>query len=362
MLWGTIVRSGKLSASHRHIRCGRTALISHPARPARPAGRLTGLAAVVGLMSAGLFTVAAPQAQAVGSFNNAVIADYAVSHYPVGTYAGQCRTFVNNVVKAATGLNVGTGWPDYFIGFTNVGAQRITDVNALQKGDIVQYGETEGDPTLHTFIILSRNSGANYRIIDSNHLHNERVDVYNRTITLSNSDRAYQLGQVAGNGGAGGGGSNVGSLAAGGGFEGGGSWTPYPGTHTNMVAYRNGQVAGESAHSGLHYLATNTSSAGGGVYEDIPLSTSAGGGLYCGSVWVRTQARATGAGGQFVLWLLGGSYNENGVASFSGLSNGTNWRQVSTCVSSTTPHTLMRIQFYPTVNGPTLEADDVDVH
>lgn len=116
------------------------------------------------------------------------------------------------------------------------------------------------------------------------------------------------------------------NLTANGGFEGGG-WSSYPGTNTNHVAYRNGQVAGESARSGLHYMATNTSSAGGGVYEDIPLSTAPGG-LYCGSAWVRSQTGATGAGGQFVLWLLGGSYNENGVATFSGLSNGSNWRQV----------------------------------
>jgi surface antigen len=156
-------------------------------------------------------------------------------------------------------------------------------------------------------------------------------------------------------------GSPGGNLASNGGFE-GGAWSAYPGTHTNVVAYRNGQVSGESARSGLHYLATNTSSSGGGVYEDIPL-TSAPGGLYCGSAWVRTQIRSSAAAsGQFVVWLLGGSYNENGVVTFSGLGSATSWRQVSTCVASTTPHSSMRIQFYPTVNGATLNIDDVDVH
>jgi hypothetical protein len=143
------------------------------------------------------------------------------------------------------------------------------------------------------------------------------------------------------------------SLAVNGGFE-GGSWTPYPGTRTNYIAYRNGQVSGMSAHSGLHWEATNTSSSGGGVFEDVPLSTSPGG-LYCASAWV-----AGSGSGQFVVWLLGGSYNESGTAHYSGL-NGT-WRQISTCVASTTPHSKLRLQVYPTANGGTTYIDDVDVH
>jgi hypothetical protein len=47
---------------------------------------------------------------------------------------------------------------------------------------------------------------------------------------------------------------------------------------------------------------------GGGIYEDIPLSTQSGQ-LVCGSAWVGAQGGRSGASGEFLLWLLGGSYN-----------------------------------------------------
>lgn len=137
-------------------------------------------------------------ASSVGSCDNGVIADYAISHYPVGSYGGQFRTFVNNVVKASTGIDVGTGWPDYFKGFTAVGATQIADVNALAKGDVVQYGQTEAYQDLHTLIIVSRVSGATYNVIDSNEAYNEKVMRYDRTVVLNASQRAYRLGRALG--------------------------------------------------------------------------------------------------------------------------------------------------------------------
>src|SRR6201999_1684028 len=72
------------------------------------------------------------------------------------------------------------------------------------------------------------------------------------------------------------------SLAVNGGFEtGGSSWAPYPSTNTNFVVYGND---GTPAHSGSHFAATNTTSDGGGFYQDIALSTSAGQ-TVCGSAW-----------------------------------------------------------------------------
>jgi hypothetical protein len=142
---------------------------------------------------------------AVGNFDNAVIADYAIGHYPNGSYGGQCRAFVNNVVSASTQLNVGTGWPDYFAGFENAGAQRITNVADLRKGDIVQSGQTEADPHLHTFIIVGLVSGNLFDVIDSNHNVDEKVYRYNRSVSLSDSVRGYRLGAVSGVGGVAGG-------------------------------------------------------------------------------------------------------------------------------------------------------------
>ena len=52
----------------------------------------------------------------------------------------------------------------------------------------------------------------------------------------------------------------------------------------------------ENAHSGGHYAATNTTSSGGGIYQDVALDTSAGQ-LVCASAWLRTQLPATGAAG-----------------------------------------------------------------
>jgi hypothetical protein len=148
------------------------------------------------------------------------------------------------------------------------------------------------------------------------------------------------------------------SLAVDGGFESVGGWHIYPGTSTNFVDY--GPGSGAAAHSGSHFAATNTTSRGGGIYQDVPLTTSAGQ-VVCGSAWVRTEGAATGASGEFVLWLTGGSSDQGEVA-YSGLANGSNWTQLQTCVEATRGHTGLRIQFYPSLGSPTVEIDDVDAH
>ena len=52
----------------------------------------------------------------------------------------------------------------------------------------------------------------------------------------------------------------------------------------------------------------------------------------------------------------------NGTANYRGLGNATKWTQKQTCVTATTAHNFLRIQFYPDPGSPTLEIDDVDVH
>jgi hypothetical protein len=148
------------------------------------------------------------------------------------------------------------------------------------------------------------------------------------------------------------------SLAANGGFEtGSASWAPYPGTGTNFVVYGN---TATTAHSGAYWAATNTTSNGGGIYQDIALNTSAGQ-TVCGSAWVRSEAPATGAGGTFALFLLGSAATDSGGATFGGLSNGNDWTPVHDCVEATGSHTTLRVQFYPTPGGPTVEIDDANV-
>ena len=73
------------------------------------------------------------------------------------------------------------------------------------------------------------------------------------------------------------------SLAGDGGFENGnGAWAPYPGTSNNFVVYGTRR---DTAHSGSHFAAINTTDTGGGIYQDIALNTSAGQ-TVCGSAWV----------------------------------------------------------------------------
>ena len=148
------------------------------------------------------------------------------------------------------------------------------------------------------------------------------------------------------------------SLAANAGFEtGGSSWAIYPSTGTNFVVYPNGAT---TAHSGSHFAATNTTADAGSIYQDIALNTSAGQTI-CGSAWVRSEAPQTGASGTFALFLLNSNATDSGGATFSGLPNGDHWTQVHDCVEATAAHTVLRVQFYPTPGGPTLEIDDVNV-
>ncbi|HEX3976507.1 MAG TPA: hypothetical protein VHW96_09595 [Solirubrobacteraceae bacterium] len=151
------------------------------------------------------------------------------------------------------------------------------------------------------------------------------------------------------------------SMAGDGGFEtGSGVWAVYPSTGTGYVIYGNSPGA-PTAHGGSHFAAVNTAAGGGGIYQDVALNTSPGA-TVCASAWVRSEVPATGASGQLVVWLLGGSgANDAGSASFSGLPNANNWTQVHTCVEATSSHTTLRIQLYPTPGGPTVEIDDVNV-
>ena len=116
----------------------------------------------------------------------------------------------------------------------------------------------------------------------------------------------------------------------------------------------------ENAHSGSHYAATNTRSSGGGIYQDVSLSTTAGQ-LVCASAWLRTQLPATGASGTFSLYLRGTSAVNAGATSYSGLGNLGDWTQTQTCVEATGSHSSLRIQVYPTPGSPTTELDDVNV-
>ena len=152
-------------------------------------------------------------AYAVGSYDNATIANKALSYVgqwggeacraagkldsnnngaTVGGYgAGQCKTFVNCIVFLASG---GSQYPvggDYFQSFLNAGATEIMDINSLSKGDIVQVGQGT-----HTFIIVGKVSNNTFNVVDSNRSWDEKVQNYDRTFSLDSNTRAFRMGTV----------------------------------------------------------------------------------------------------------------------------------------------------------------------
>ena len=147
------------------------------------------------------------------------------------------------------------------------------------------------------------------------------------------------------------------SLVQGGGFESGG-WSFMP--STNSANYSSGQLdPSELARSGSKYMAFNTAVEGGGMYQDVAQSIGVGD-TFCASAFVRSQIGGTASGG-FVVWMIGGAYNENGQQPYSRLGTRSNWSPVSTCVTATTAHSAVRVQFYATPNGGTTQVDDVNL-
>src|ERR1700677_3892754 len=184
-------------------------LVTAPRKRLAPA--VATMLIISGMSVAGMISTTAT-ALAVGGYSNAAIATTALryvgqpganacraAHKP-GDTGGQCREFVNCVVWMVSDhqQNLSTGSGSYFRPFLTAGGGRITNINDLVEGDIVQVGE-EGT---HTFIIvkkLSVTAGGvgTFNVVDSNHEYNERVMNYDRTFTLSNTTRAYQMGSVA---------------------------------------------------------------------------------------------------------------------------------------------------------------------
>ena len=142
-------------------------------------------------------------AAAVGSYDNAAIADYALAR--VGQWGGQCRQFVNDVVWAVSGGTQSIGGGNG--AFPNLAANgiEITDINALVKGDVVQFENSPQFAWLHTFIIVSRVSGNTFNVVDSNwdvgSGNNEIIHAHQINFTLDPATRrAFRFGAVGSTG------------------------------------------------------------------------------------------------------------------------------------------------------------------
>jgi len=160
---------------------------------------------VLSVVVLALMFVVAP-ARAVGAYDNALIADKALSYVgqwggnatreagrsgASGIYTttpqpgdGQCPAFVNEIVWIVSGHTQWTAGhgSGAFADFLYYGNE-ITDINQLVRGDIVQKYVSPTD--LHTFIIVSRASGNTFNVVDSNwSLTNDEL-VRAHTITFS---------------------------------------------------------------------------------------------------------------------------------------------------------------------------------
>jgi hypothetical protein len=95
-----------------------------------------------------------------------------------GSWGGQCWQFMKDVVREATGREVGF---DYREGFFQAGAVEVTDIAQVRSGDIIQivddaWTSPDADyPGLHTSIVLTNLGGGRFDVIDSNQNWDEMV-------------------------------------------------------------------------------------------------------------------------------------------------------------------------------------------
>jgi hypothetical protein len=117
------------------------------------------------------------------------------------------------------------------------------------------------------------------------------------------------------------------------------------GGKVNYAAY---DTPAGTAEQGSWYGASNTSTAGGSIYQDAGVTTSPGQ-SYTFSIWIRSSTTAT-VTGTVALYGLGGTL-EVGATNFSA---GDGWKLVSVPLDVTkTGHTSLRAQVYENTTGVT---------
>ncbi|MCK9521110.1 MAG: hypothetical protein M0R74_19110, partial [Dehalococcoidia bacterium] len=101
----------------------------------------------------------------------------------VGQHGGQCWTFVQKVVREATGKRMGF---DYRQGYFDAGAVEVS-LEEARAGDVIQIigdytGPDAEDRGMHTAIVLENHGNGKFEVVDSNHNWDEMVtrhDDYN---------------------------------------------------------------------------------------------------------------------------------------------------------------------------------------
>jgi hypothetical protein len=114
-------------------------------------------------------------------------------------------------------------------------------------------------------------------------------------------------------------------------------------------------------YEGSGFAVTHAAASGGGIYQNIAFPVAAGE-SFCADAKVVSAGASAGARGELFLWLLGDTRTQSASARFGPLPNGNRWRNVSTCVTATDYHSVIRIQFYSSPHTGALGIDAVDVH
>jgi hypothetical protein len=124
-----------------------------------------------------------------------------------------------------------------------------------------------------------------------------------------------------------------------------------PGGTVNMVDYNTAHGAPAIAHDGNGYLAFNTSSTGGGVYQNVPANATAGT-SYVATAWLSAQSGTTTG----TLCLGGfGTTNTDNCHPYS-VTAGT-YTPVQVTYDAPQNITALRLRLYPTPNGGTTDMD-----
>jgi hypothetical protein len=170
---------------------------------------LMALLATIGLV---IGTFATVPAYAVGSYDNAAIADNGLLH--LSTWGGQCKAFANNMVKAASSNTQNPS--GYQSGWSAVGGVEVSSINAT-KGDIIQvtpagstdvtvesmYDLSVSSLKLHTAIIVNNEGNNSFTVVDSNWNDDEMVRQHSfnpYTWASGSIIKIWHLGTVSGNG------------------------------------------------------------------------------------------------------------------------------------------------------------------
>ena len=150
------------------------------------------------------------------------------------------------------------------------------------------------------------------------------------------------------------------SLVANGGFNhaDGGHWRTMRGARLAVYSARN---LATRPYEGNGFGVTKTSLVGGGIYQDIPLAIGAGE-SFCADAEVVSVGKRPGAGGELAIWLRGSTREQSSRIRFGSLPARNGWTPVSACVTATSRHSDIRVQFYDDPRTPKLGIDAVDVH